>query len=154
MREIMFKRILCISFLLLPAFLAACGPSSTTYQSQAAAAVEWKSELIVNVTILRAAEVGQSKMVFEFHGDANMGGQPALLFPIPVLAANENGKISVAYDFTDLTNGTYYVRAYLDENSNRTFDAGEASGVYRVKGEPSPITLETGKRQAISLSVE
>lgn len=115
---------------------------------------QWKSELIANVTISRDVEVGKNKMIFEFYTDANMGGQPALLYSVPVLSSSKDGKIKVAYDFTDLTNGTYYVRACFDGNSNQTFDAGEATGVYNVKGEPSPITIETGKRQAISLSVE
>lgn len=150
----MFKRMLYISFLLSPLFFAACGPSSNTYQSQTAAAVEWKSELFVDVVISSDSEVGQGKMVFEFYSDANMGGQPALFFSAPILAVNENGEMRAAYDFMDLTNGTYYLRAYLDENSNGIFDAGEASGVYSVEGEPSPITLATGRRQAISLDVE
>lgn len=110
--------------------------------------------MFVDLTVSNIAGKEDSKLVFEFFDNVQMDGQPPFVFAVTINSLSEESEVKLAYDFIDLANGTYYLRAYLDENLNGIFDGGELSGIYAQEGEPSPITIEVGTRQAISLRVE
>ena len=76
------------------------------------------------------AQAGPATIVFQLFTSSD-----ASAFPVRVTTASASGQFSnLAYSFSGLQDGTYFVRAFRDSNGNNVPDPGEPTGAFGPGG--------------------
>jgi len=136
-------------------FMVSACKSSSINQSVTSSLVEGSNELFLNLTLVDVADKAKSQVVFEIFDNEQFEGEPIASFTVPVDLTGEAGDVKKAYSFVALAEGTFYVQAFLDENSNGERDEGEMYGANEDSEDaPQPITIDAHSRKTINFSIE
>lgn len=122
-------------------------------QSANSALAESENSLMIQTTLKDVAKLTRSQLVFQFYKNAELTGDPEFKETIPVNLTGEEGDVEQVYTFLSLTEGEFYLRVFLDENSNDKLDKSEKSGKYLVDGELEKIKIKEDNKQIIVLTL-
>lgn len=121
------KKVTAITLLFFYGALASCTNVSTG-QSTLSGLSEQTNELFLSTVIEDVADKGEADLVFQFFDNTGFTGSPVMTRTADVDLTGLAGDVEQSFNFIELTEGSYFIRVFLDENGNSSLDSTELSG--------------------------
>ena len=124
-------------------------------QSLTSSASEQFNETFVQTILSDIADKGEAALVFEFFDNPELSGSPLFNKAVVFDLTGESGDVEKIFSLIALDEGSYYLRAFLDEDGDGSLDASEISGTH-VDSEGAIDKIEIGEdnRQAVYVTLE
>lgn len=121
------RKVITVTFLFFYGALASCTNVSSG-QSVLSGLSEETNELFLSTVIEDVADKGGAELVFQFFDNASFTGSPVFSRTANVDLTGLTGDVEQSFNFIELTEGSYFIRVFLDENGNSSLDSTELSG--------------------------
>lgn len=141
------------SFIIVAAVLISACSSSSARQSSTSVVLEYENEFYAVTRFANISSLETVPLVFQFLTNSDLSGTPAVKYVVNIDFAGLSGSVERSFSLTPVSEGTYFVRAFLDSNGNGVLDSGERYGA-AMGTDNNGFELNEHARKTASIAVD